>query len=160
MCNNKTVTKILAIITCLMASNSMANTAFFSTFEIDIPDQWTRSIEAGPSESMGSILSLHPPGVEDVMKVMSFNIPGEVTESRLRNLTNVPYSVPLIWHSWGDLAGFQYDYSEDGHSYRQWWLKSEWIVVIVSYQYDSETDGIDSAVIDAMVRSITSLSPQ
>ena len=160
MRNNKTVTKILAIITCLMASNSMANTAFFSTFEIDIPDQWTRSIEAGPSESMGSILSLHPPGVEDVMKVMSFNIPGEVTESRLRNLTNVPYSVPLIWNSWGDLAGFQYDYSEGEQSFRQWWLTSERIVVIVSYQYDSETDGIDSAVIDAMVRSITSLSPQ
>ena len=138
----------------------MAGNAFFSTFKIDIPDPWTRSVEAGPSESVGSILSLHPPGVEDVLKVMSFKTPGEVTESRLRNLTNVAHSVPLKWHSWGDLAGFQYDYSEGGQSYRQWWLTSDRIVVIVSYQYDSETDGIDSAVIDAMVRSITSLSPQ
>ncbi len=138
----------------------MADTAFFSTFEIAVPDQWTWSVEAGPGGSWGSILSLHPPGGEGILKVMSFEAPGEVTEGVLRNLTNVAHSVPLKWHSWGDLAGFQYDYSEDGHSYRQWWLKSERIVVIVSYQYDSETDGIDSVVIDAVVRSITSLSPQ
>ncbi len=156
---NGSVKKVLAIIACLIASNSMAGTTFFSNFEIDIPDQWTRSVEAGPRESWGSTLSLHPPGVEDVLKVMSFKTPGEVTESRLRNLTNVPYSVPLIWDSWGDLAGFQYDYLEGGQSFRQWWLTSDRIVVIVSYQYDSETDGIDSVVIDALVRSITSLNP-
>jgi hypothetical protein len=138
----------------------MAETALFSTFEIDIPDQWARSVETGPGESWGSTLSLHPPGVEDVLKLSSFKIPWEVTESRLRNLTNVPYSVPLMWDSWGDLAGFQYDYSEGGQSFRQWWLTSDRVVVIVSYQYDSETDGIDSVVIDAVVRSITSLSPQ
>ena len=160
MCNKGSLKIILAITACMMANSSMSGTAFFSTFEIDIPDQWTRSVDVGSRESWGSTLNLHPPGTEDVLKVMSFTPPGEVTESRLRNLTNVPYSVPLMWDSWGDLAGFQYDYSEDGHSYRQWWLKSERIVVIVSYQYDSETDGIDSTVIDAMVRSITSLSPQ
>ncbi len=40
--------KIVAIIGCLMAGNSMADTAFFSTFEIAVPDQWTWSVEVGP----------------------------------------------------------------------------------------------------------------
>ena len=138
----------------------MADTAFFSTFEITVPDQWTWSVAAGLGGSWGSILSLHSPGGEGILKVTSFEAPGEVTEGVLRNLTNVSHSVPLKWHSWGDLAGFQYDYSEGGQSFRQWWLTSEQTVVFVSYQYDPETDGIDSLVIDATVRSITSVSPQ
>ena len=138
----------------------MADTAFFSNFEIAVPDKWTRSVEAGPGASWGSILRLHPPGGNDILRVMSIKAPGEVTEDVLRNLTNVAHSVPLTWNSWGDLAGFQYDYSEGGQSFRQWWLTSEQTVVFVSYQYDSEADGIDSAVIDATVRSIRSVGPQ
>ena len=157
---DRTMKKIVAIIGCLIAGSSIADNAFFSTFEIAVPDQWTHSVEAGPGGSWGSILSLYPPDGEGVLKVMSFEAPGEVTVDVLRNLTNVAHTIPLKWHNWGELAGFQYDYIEGGQSFRQWWLTTEQTVVFVVYQYDAEIDGIDPAVVDATVRSITSASPR
>ena len=66
--------------------------------------------------------------------------------------------MPLKWQNWGDLAGFQYDYSEGEHSFRQWWLTIERTVVFVVYQYEEDVGGIDSTVIDATVRSMTPVS--
>ncbi len=136
----------------------MAETARLSTFSIAVPDQWTQTIQASSVQSWGSTLSLVPPGGEGVMLITTFEAPGKITQEKLRNLTNVEHSVPLKWQNWGDLAGFQYDYSEGEHSFRQWWLTSEHTVVFVVYQYEGDGSSIDSSVLDRAVRSIASVS--
>jgi hypothetical protein len=141
-----------------MASGLMAETARLSTFSIAVPDQWTQTIQASSRQSWGSTLSLVPPGGEGVMLITTFEAPGKITQEKLRNLTNVEHSVPLKWQNWGDLAGFQYDYSEGKHSFRQWWLTNEKAAVFVVYQYENDGGGIDSSVINTTVRSIRSVS--
>jgi hypothetical protein len=110
---------LITIIGCLMASSLMAETARFSSFGITVPDQWTHEIEAGLGGSWGSTLRLASPRGAGVVKITTFEAPTKITQDRLRNLTNVPHSVPLKWQHWGELAGFQYDYSEGEHSFRQ-----------------------------------------
>ena len=78
----------------------------------------------------------------------------------MRNLTNVPQTVPLKWQNWGDLNGFQYDYSVRDNSFRQWWLTTEQTVVIFVYEYKKDAGGVDSTVLDKVVRSITAANIQ
>jgi hypothetical protein len=141
-----------------MASSLMAETARFSSFGITVPDQWTQKIEAGSGESWGSTLRLAPPGGEGVLDIRTFEAGAKLTQDRLRNLTNVAHSVPLTWENWGDLAGFQYDYSEGEYSFRQWWLTSDGTVVFVVYQYEGDGGGFDATVLDLTVDSIRSVS--
>ena len=59
------------------------------------------------------------------MKLKSLTPPQVVTREALRNMTNVDSSIRLNWQMWGHFNGCQYDYSEDGKFYRQWWLTSQ-----------------------------------
>jgi hypothetical protein len=153
----KSVKILITLIGCLMAGSLMAETAHFSSFGITVPDQWTHETETGSGEGWGSTLRLASPRGEGIVKITTFEAPTEVTQDRLRNLTNVEQSVPLKWQSWGELAGFQYDYSEGEHSFRQWWLTSEHTIVFVVYQYEGGGSSIDSSVLDRTVRSIASV---
>ncbi len=151
---------IIAIVGCLFASGLMAETAHFSTFGITIPDQWIQEMEPGPADNWGSTLRLTSPNGEGVLKVTTFEAPLVISQERLRNLTNVPQTVPLKWQNWGDLNGFQYDYSVRDNSFRQWWLTTEQTVVIFVYEYKKDAGGVDSTVLDKVVRSITAANIQ
>jgi hypothetical protein len=78
-----------------------------------------------------------------------------VDENRLRNLTNVDRSTPLVMQDWGNFSGYQYDYSEGGSFYRQWWLVKQRTMMFVVYESSVQIEDTDSDEIDRIVRSLT-----
>ena len=92
---------------------------------------------------------------EGVLKVHSFSAPIDVSEDRLRNLTNVDRSTPLTLQDWGDFSGYQYDYAERGSFFRQWWLVNQRTMMFIVYESRVELDDALSAEIDSIVISMT-----
>ena len=145
---------IFAIVISLMMTSLNAETLSFPSFQIEIQDGWEHTIETGPGDNWGSVVSLsHPNGVGG-LKILPYDAPA-VSQDRLRNLTNVDLSVPLTWQNWGDYSGYQYDYLERGSFYRQWWLTNERTIIFITYQCDPESKDIETEEIDNIVRSIT-----
>ena len=138
-----------------MTSNLNAETLSFSSFRIEIPDGWEHSILNGPGEEFwGRVISLlHVDGV-GILKMGSYDA-SAVSQDRLRNMTNVEFSIPLAWQNWGDYSGYQYDYLERGSFYRQWWLTNQRTILFITYQCDPELKDIETAEIDKIVRSLT-----
>ncbi|TDJ29639.1 MAG: hypothetical protein E2O59_03920 [Gammaproteobacteria bacterium] len=145
---------ILAIVIFVMTTSLNAETLSFPSFQIEIQDGWEHTIETGPGDNWGSVISLsHPNGVGS-LKILPFDAPAVVSEDILRNLTNVEFSVLLTWKNWGDYSGYQYDYLERGSFYRQWWLTNERTILFITYQCDPESKDIETEEIDKLVRSI------
>ena len=145
---------ILAIVISVMTTSLNAETLSFPSFQIEIQDGWEHTIETGPGDNWGSVISLsHPNGVGS-LKILPFDAPAVVSEDILRNLTNVEFSVLLTWKNWGDYSGYQYDYLERGSFYRQWWLTSDGTIIFITYQSDPESKDIETEEIDNIVRSI------
>ena len=136
-------------------TNLNAESLSFPSFLIEIPDSWEQNIENGPNENSGSVISLHDRNGVGILKMRSYDAPGAVSEDRLRNLTNLEPSIPLIWEHWGDYAGYQHSYTENGLFYRQWWLANERTILFITYQCDPESTEIETEVIDKIVHSIT-----
>ena len=98
-------------------------------------------------------MNVSHPDRQGVLKLSSLKIPAPTTMERLRNLTNVDSSVDLDWESWGDYSGYQYDYSERGKSFRQWWLMKEEEILFVVYKSGIRDDP-KNEVIDTIVGSL------
>ncbi len=144
---------IIAIVISLMMTSLNAETLSFPSFQIEIQDGWEHTIETGPGDHWGNVISLsHPNGVGG-LKILPYDAPA-VSQDRLRNLTNVDLSVPLTWQNWGDYSGYQYDYLERGSFYRQWWLTNERTILFITYQCDSGSRETEIEEIDNIVRSI------
>ena len=144
---------IIAIVISLMMTSLNAETLSFPSFQIEIQDGWEHTIETGPGDNWGSVVSLsHPNGVGG-LKILPYDAPA-VSQDRLRNLTNVELSVLLTWQNRGDYSGYQYDYLERGSFYRQWWLTNERTILFITYQCDSGSRDIEIEEIDNIVRSI------
>lgn len=92
---------------------------------------------------------------DGVLKFHSFSAPIDVGENRLRNLTNVDRSTPLILQEWGDFSGYQYDYAERGSFFRQWWLVNQRTMMFIVYESRVELDDAVSDEIDRIVNSMT-----
>lgn len=148
-----------AIIFIAMATSLQAETLSFPYFQIEIPAGWERSMESGPGNDRGNVVSLHHPDGAGSLKLLSYDAPVVVGEDRLRNMTNVDASIPLTWQKWGDYSGYQYDYPENGSFYRQWWLVNERTVLFITYQYDPDSKDSGTEEIDQIVRSITAINP-
>ena len=71
----------------------------------------------------------------------------------MRLLTNLDSSVDLTWQIWGELSGYQYDYTEAGKFYRQWWLTHHNKIIFVVYSSKVKDESLRN-VIDEMVRSL------
>ena len=71
-------------------------------------------------------------------------------------MTNVDWSEQLDWESWGDFAGYQHSYSEEGRFYRQWWLANESTVVFFVHSARDQTTQSEQQEINRIVRSIAS----
>ncbi len=144
---------LFAIIVFAMTTSVNAETLSFPSFQIEIQDGWERTIETGPGDNWGSVISLsHTNGVGS-LKILPYDAPA-VSQDRLRNLTNVELSVLLTWQNWGDYSGYQYDYLERGSFYRQWWLTNERTILFITYQCDPESKDIETEEIDNIVLSI------
>jgi len=92
---------------------------------------------------------------DGVLKVHSFSAPIDVSEDRLRNLTNVDRSTPLTLQDWGDFSGYQYDYAERGSFFKQWWLLNQRTMMFIVYESRVEPTAAESEAVDRMVSSMT-----
>ena len=149
------IKNLFGLIFFTITANLNAESLSFPSFLIEIPDSWEQSIENGLNENGGSVISLRDRNGVGILKMRSYDAPAAVSEDRLRNLTNLEPSIPLIWEHWGDYAGYQHSYTENGVFYRQWWLTNERTILFITYQCDPESTEIETEVIDKIVHSIT-----
>jgi hypothetical protein len=91
------------------------------SFEIAIPAGW--QYEKVTQSNKQVVTQIFRPDKDGVFQIGSIvNLPGIPTQNRMRLLTNLDSSLDLTWQKWGELSGYQYDYTESGKFYRQWWL--------------------------------------
>ena len=148
---------LLAITIFGMTTSSNAETLSFPSFRIEVEDGWVHSIEGGPQANpeWGDLISIYHPNGIGILNVQFFSTPYPVNKDRLRNMTNVEWSTPLIWQNWGDYSGYQYDYLERGSFYRQWWLTIEKTIIFFVYESNTESTNIEIDEINKIVNSIT-----
>ena len=104
--------------------------------------------------NMQVVTRIFHPDKDGVVQIGStISLPGTPTQSRMRLLTNIDSSVDLTWQKWGKLSGYQYDYTEAGKFYRQWWLTHHNKILFVVYS-SKEKDESLRGVIDEMVKSL------
>ncbi len=147
----------LAIAIFGITTTSNAETLSFPSFRIEVEDGWVHSLERGPQahSELGELINIYHPNGNGILKMQSYSAPDFVSEEILRNMTNVALSTPLTWQNWGDYSGYQYDYSEGGSFYRQWWLANERTIIFIVYDSDTESRDIEIDEIDKIVNSIT-----
>ena len=145
----------MAIIGITMSANS--ETLSFPSFRIEVEDGWVHSIERGPQaqHEFGDLISIYHPNGNGILKMRFYGTPDFVSKERLRSMTNVDWSTPLIWQIWGDYSGYQYDYLEGGSFYRQWLLANETGIIFIVYNSNSELNDIEIDEINKIINSIT-----
>jgi hypothetical protein len=150
---------ILALVFISTASSPHAGTLDLSWFRIDLPDGWTYSVETGPGDQRGDVVTFRHADDHGHLKIMSYEAPVAITADRLRTMTNVDASVSLTWQNWGEFAGYQYAYEEQGAFYRQWFLVNGQTLLLVTYQGDPVTRDRVAADLDRMIRSLMVNTP-
>ncbi len=148
---------LLAIAIFGMTMSSNAETIAVPPFQIEVEDGWVHSIERGPqgNPEWGDLISIYHPNGNGILKMQFFSTPYLVSKDRLRNITNVEWSTPLIWQNWGDYSGYQYDYFERASFNRQWWLANETGIIFIVYNSNTESKDIEIDEINEIVNSIT-----
>ena len=144
-----------------MTTSSIAETLSFPSFRIEVEHGWVHSIERGPqaNHEWGDLISIYHPNGNGILKMQFYSTPYLVSKDRLRNMTNVEWSTPLIWQDWGDYSGYQYDYFERASFYRQWWLANETGIIFIVYNSNTESRDIEIDEINDIVKSITVNTP-
>ncbi len=152
---------LLAIAIFGIISTSNAETLSFPSFRIEVEDGWVHSLESGPQahNAIGELINIHHPNGHGILKMQLYSAPDFVSKEILRNFTNVDWSTPLIWQNWGEYSGYQYDYSEGGSFYRQWWLADERTIILIVYDSNTESKDIEIDDINKIVNSITINKP-
>ena len=152
---------LLAIAIFGMTTISNAETLSFPSFRIEVEDGWVHSIEGGPQANpeWGDLISIYHPNGNGILKMQFFSTPYPVSKDRLRNMTNVEWSTPLVWQNWGDYSGYQYDYFERASFNRQWWLANETGIIFIVYNSNTESKDIEIDEINEIVNSITVNKP-
>lgn len=147
----------LAIAIVGITTSSIAETLSFPSFRIEVEDNWVHNIERGSQahNEFGELISIFHPSGNGILKIQPFSAPDSVKQERLRNLTNVDSATALDWQDWGDYSGYQYDYSDGGSFYRQWWLANERTILFVVYDSNTEITDIEIDQINKIVNSIT-----
>ena len=136
---------------------SNAETLSFPSFRIEVADDWVHSLESAPQaqNELGELINIYHPNGNGILKIQSYSAPDFVSQEALRNMTNVDTSTTLNWQNWGDYSGFQYDYSERGSFYRQWWIANERAIIFIVYDSITESKDIEIDEINKIVNSIT-----
>ena len=148
---------LLAIAIFGVTTSSNAETLSFPSFRIELEDGWVHNLERGPQahHEVGELIRIYHPNGNGTLKMQSYSSPDFVSKEILRNMTNLDWSTPLIWQDWGEYSGYQYDYSEGGSFYRQWWLANERTIIFVVYDSNVESHEIEINEINKIVNSIT-----
>jgi hypothetical protein len=123
----------------------------FDSFDVTIPAGWQHN---ETSSSQGQMMHIFHQDENSVLKLKVLTAPDNVTRERLRNLTNVDSATSLDWQAWGEFHGYQYEYTENGNYYSQWWLVKERKVILLVYT-GVLLDYVDTALIHRIILSIT-----
>jgi hypothetical protein len=152
---------LLAIAIVSITTISNAEILSFPFFRIEVEDGWVHSVENGPQArpEVGELINIDHPNGNGILKMHSYRAPEFVSKEALRNMTNVASSTSLTWKEWGDFLGYQYDYSEGGSFYRQWWRTNERTMIFIVYESNTESEEIEIAGIDRIVNSISIAKP-
>ena len=144
------------LVVAFLSRVSFAETATFPRFSIEIASGWTHAIDEGErvANGFGQLITLTRPDGVGELKLQSYSVGVDVDQRTLRNLTNVESSIPLRWSEWGDFAGYQYSYTEQGSFYKQWWLANEATILFLVYQCDPSEQEAESQALVEMVASI------
>jgi len=132
------------------------NIISLGSYNIAIPGEWVHNTEAKSNQRV--ITTIHRPDGAGTLKFMLMNTaPKVVTQEILRNMTNVDSSISLNWQKWGDYNGYQYDYTENGMNYHQWWLANQEDILLFVYSGNS-LDESERDVINRIVTSVTAVN--
>ena len=145
---------VVAILLIAAASSTQAWTLNLDLYQIDVPDGWTHSIEESNSEEWGDLVTLRPLGEDGDLKIMSYHAPVAITQDRLRSMTNVDRRINLAWQQWGEFAGYQYAYEEQGSFHLQWFLVNGNTLLLVTYQGAPTTKDRVAADLEPIIRSL------
>ncbi len=122
------------------------------SFEIAIPAGWL--YKTVTQINMQVVTQIFHPDKDGVFEVTSIiSLPGKLTQDRMRLLTNLDSSVDLTWQKWDKLSGYQYEYTEAGKFYRQWWLTHHNKIIFAVYSSKVSDESLRN-VIDDMVNSL------
>ena len=150
---------IIAINLIAGASILTAGTLDQPPYSIDLPDGWTHSIEASTGDGWGDLVTVRRGDEDGLLKIVSYHAPVAITEDRLRNMTNVDAQVTLTWEQWGEFAGYQYAYEEQGSYYLQWFLVNGKTLLLITYQGDPATKFAVATELAQMIGSLKVTPP-
>ena len=147
---------LLALAIFGVATSSLAETLYLPSFRVEVTDHWAYSIQTSSHahDGWGDLVVVEYPNGTGMLKLRAFAAPELVSQTVLRELTNVDFSQPLAWQNWGDYSGYQFDYQEKDSFYRQWWLAHESTIIFVTYDSSSEPRDIEIDEINEIVNSI------
>jgi hypothetical protein len=154
---------LLLVLQSLYAQDSQEHTEMtgsrvvsLGSYNIAIPGEWLQKTESRSNQKM--ITAFYPSDERGSLKFMSMNFaPNEVTREILRNMTNIDPSISLKWQTWGEFSGYQYDYTEKGASYRQWWLLNQNEILFFVYSSNSQEES-EKKLVNRIVGSITAVN--
>lgn len=147
----KEIRQIDAAVPGYSSSQVESELSFHSKFTIDLPQGWQRSTER---QSNGQdVVNISHPEQDGILQIISMQIPGKPSQNQIRNMTNVDLSIDLSWQQWGELSGYQYDYSSEGKFYRQWWLTQQNNILLVVFSSEMKNEQ-PHTLLDDMVSSV------
>lgn len=148
---------LLAIAIVGITTISNAETLSFPSIQIEVEDGWVHNLEREPQahNELRELINIYYPNGNGILRIQPYNAPDFVSQEILRNMTNVDSSTTLNWQNWGDNSGYQYDYSEGGSFYRQWWLAHEKTIIFIIYNSNTESTDIEIDEINKIVNSIS-----
>ncbi len=126
----------------------------FGFARIKLPSGWLVDFDQSRNSGQGKVISVRNPDGTDLLQVQSLVAPDTVKQEVLRNMTNVDSSVSLSFESWGDYSGFQYDYTESGLFFRQWWIANDRNLIFITYQSLAPLSDADIEQLAEIVRSL------
>ena len=152
---NMMLARNLTLATSLIAaSNLVAGTLVQPLYGIDFPDGWTYSTEASTRDDWSDLVTFRKVDEDGHLKIISYHAPVEMTEEQLRGMTNIDSRVTLTWQHWGDFAGYQYAYEEEGSYYIQWFLVNGKTLLLITYQGEPVTKDNFAQELAPMIRSL------
>ena len=148
---------LLAIAIFGISTISNAETLSLTSIQIEVEDGWVHNLERGPQahNELGELINIYHPNGNGILRIQPYSAPDFINQEILRNMTNVDSSTTLNWQDWGDNSGYQYDYSEGGSFYRQWWLAHNRTIIFIVYNSNTESTDIEIGEINKIVNSIS-----
>ena len=131
----------------------------FGVARIKLPGAWQVDLEESHHYGQGRIVSVRSPDGTNLLQIQSLVAPESVKQDVLRNMTNVDSSVSLPFERWGDYSGFQYNYTENGQFFRQWWIANDQTILLISSRSLAPLSDADMAQLAEIVRSLRTNPP-